>query len=229
MVRQRWQRRIDLPYAALNLRYNPFGELTRGQRLETAVPRCDLDSILEFLVPERRAVQFMGPAGSGKSTHLFCLADGLPKFCYVHLPEAKKREVPAREDLMIDEAQRLRRRPRMRLWRSARRIVLGTHVDLDRSLTSCGFSVRTIRLDQQPTATWLQQTVNQKLMVARRTEAPLASMNDATAVKLLREFGNNVRAIDRYLYERFQQFEERAADGQSLDMQALFTDEIASS
>ncbi len=205
-VLRRIHLRIDLPYATLNLRFNPFGELDREQLIDTAMPRCDFDYLVEHLREEHTAVQFMGPAGSGKSTHLLCLANRYPEFTYVHLPEHEKRVVPVCEDLMIDEAQRLGLRQRHRLWRGARRMVLGTHVCLQKSLRASGFRVRTIQLDQAPTTEWLQQTINRKISAARRHAGDIPYIDRGQAVRLLHKFGNNVRALNHYLYERFQQY-----------------------
>ena len=52
-------------YARLNLKFNPFGELTREQRRQVAV--AELTNVLDWLSEPRRAVQFVGPCGHGLS------------------------------------------------------------------------------------------------------------------------------------------------------------------
>ena len=60
-----------LPFAHLNLRFNPFEELTREERAVTAI--VDLDELPELHSKDRVAVQFLGEHGRGKSTHLIAL------------------------------------------------------------------------------------------------------------------------------------------------------------
>lgn len=198
---------IDFAYSRLGLRYNPFGELDRQQRIDTAVPRCDFRSVTAFLGSEpvsHRAVQFIGPPGSGKSTHLLMLASALPDFYYVHLPRNTRRLVPARQHLMIDEAQRLGWRQRRRLFHAAHSVVLGTHRCFARGLRKLGFEVITVSLTAAPEIDWLANVLEQKIRAAQRSENPdrQAGLIDEGAVVQLRdEFGNNIRGMERRLYE----------------------------
>ena len=198
---------IDFAYSRLELRYNPFGELDRQQRIDTAVPRCDFQSVISFLEsdPEsHRAVQFIGPPGSGKSTHLLMLATALPDFNYVHLPRNTRRLVPARHHLMIDEAQRLGWRQRRRLFHAARSVVLGTHRCFARGLRKLGFEVVTVSLTAAPEIDWLANVLEQKIRAAQRPkyrDRQVGLINGPTVVQLRDEFGNNIRGMERRLYE----------------------------
>lgn len=207
---------VDLPYAAINLRFNPFGEMDRHHKVAVTVPRCNLPGVLEFLTGERTAVQFTGRAGSGKSTHLLMLAERLEGFHYVYLPEAQWRSVPPRQHLMVDEAQRLGRLQRHRLFQSARRIILGTHHDLAAKLESLGFSVQTICLDRPPDAAWLKLAFDKKISAAQRGSGKIPEMTLAVARDLIEEFGNNVRGMERRLYETLQKLNDNPGDGYTI-------------
>ena len=212
---------IDFAYARLNLRFNPFGELDRQQKIDNAIPRCDVESICEFLsernasngnfdhcepAQDKRAVQFIGRPGSGKSTHLLMLASRLGNYAYVHIPQNCRRKIPARNFLMVDEAQRLTRRQGKHLLPQASRLIIGTHRCFDKRLVSQGFQVKTIGLDLNPDACWLANALQRKIESARReggTEPP--KISHSTVVKLIDEFGNNIRGMERKLYETLHQ------------------------
>jgi hypothetical protein len=208
---------IQYAYAASGLKYNPFGELERQQRMDQAFPRCDLASVVRFLGDDslnRRAVQFLGPCGSGKTTHLLALAGMLPAFHYCHLPPATRRYLPDLPHLMIDEAQRLGFWQRRRHFRQCQQLVLATHRCLAASLRRHGFAVLTLDLQHTPATEWLLKTWRQKLADAQRVptgaqsnrpgniKGPAASWLSADLVNQLRaDFGSNIRGMERRLYE----------------------------
>ena len=214
---------IDFAYSRLGLRFNPFGELDRQQRIENALPRCDLDSIRSYLQDnsclQQRAVQFMGPRGSGKSTHLLLLAARLPDFHYVHLPVDSKRDVPVCTNLMIDEVQRAGRRQQTLLFRNAQRVVLGTHRDFSNRLEESGFEVQTIALDEQPQIDWLVKTLNRKIELAQRpmaTKRAIPRIRHQTVVQLRQEFGSDIRGLEGRLYDVFQALNSGSPNGSPL-------------
>ena len=62
---------LNLPFAHLNLRFNPFGEATPEERAKLAV--VDIERFAQRLCAPGFAVQFIGEHGRGKSTHLLAL------------------------------------------------------------------------------------------------------------------------------------------------------------
>src|SRR5262249_43157873 len=94
------------PYRRWNLRRNPFGELTREERAELAL--VDVEQHLAELRQGRTALQFLGPCGHGKTTHLLALQRELDEAVYIYLPEdGPQPPIPAIRPLLLDEAQRL--------------------------------------------------------------------------------------------------------------------------
>ncbi len=80
------------PFARFHLYRNPFGELTRQERAELAV--VDLQPLVQWLnAPTRKGqvLQFVGPCGHGKSTHLLALGRELERTLgdcpYVYFPK----------------------------------------------------------------------------------------------------------------------------------------------
>lgn len=201
---------LSLSCAALNLRFNPFGELPLDQRGAAALPRCDMAAIMKSLRdPARVAIQFVGPCGSGKSTHLHMLSDAEPRFRYTWMPRWRISRMAGADYLMVDEAQRLAWPQRRRLFRQASRVVLGTHRDLGRRLQRSGFQVTTITLKGPPSTTQLAAILNRKIEWARRGPGPVPQVSIQQSQQLLNKFGNNLRAMHGWMYEEFQ----RSASG----------------
>jgi len=55
-----------LPYANINLRFNPFGELNPDERQQLAC--VDVSGLAQYLSAPRTAVQFLADHGRGKTT-----------------------------------------------------------------------------------------------------------------------------------------------------------------
>lgn len=198
---------MRLPFAHLNLRYNPFGELPLDQRPELAV--LDPQPYLELLRAPRAALQFMGDKGRGKTTHLLTLR-ALQPGPYLHLPEeGPLPEVPLREPLLyLDETQRLPRRVRKALYRGPSRLVLGAHEDHAPELRRAGRPVTTIMIGASLNEERLGQILVRRIEAARRGPGPVPEVPGSALETLLERFGDDLRAIEHYLYERFQALEE---------------------
>ena len=115
---------MQLAFLHLNLKRNPFGEITEDERARLAV--VDIDRILAALQNPHCAVQFLGEKGYGKTTHLIALRSRLSGAGYVHIPEGETRPLPEGNPIMIDEAQRLTWWQQKTLFRKKVPLVLGT-------------------------------------------------------------------------------------------------------
>lgn len=191
---------MQLPFAHLNLRINPFGEPSVEARAALAV--VDL--------PELRSgdpVQFVGESGRGKTTHLLALLARHPGAVYERLRENGDRyaaRVPAAVPFLLDEAQRLRPQLLRRLFSQHRTLALGTHDDLsrfsDRPLRTLHFSGLTLAR--------LRAIVARRIEWARRGPGPVPVVSDAALQTLLDRHASDVRAIEGRLYESFQSLQE---------------------
>jgi hypothetical protein len=192
------------PFAKLNLRRNPFGEVTWEERSELAV--ADTKPWVEFLRHPATAVQFIGPCGHGKTTHVLAIARSLPGAPYVHLPlEGPRPAVPDRRPVLIDEAQRLGFWQRRRVFARGGPLVLGTHNDLSRLLRRSGLEVWTVDVAADLSADRLMAILNKRIEASRITNGEVPCINRSYAVALRRDFGTNIREIERHLYLQFQQ------------------------
>jgi hypothetical protein len=182
-----------LPFARLHLRWNPFG----------AAPPEDLGRLAVAELPELRpgdAVQFIGEAGRGKTTHLLALRARYPDAVYERIPPGASRH----RSFLLDEAQRLRPRLLRRLLREISTVALGTHIDLSRIGRRPLATVRVGGLTPER----LAAIVERRIEWARRGPGALPRVPAAAIDALIARFGDDLRAIEARLYEAFQVMEE---------------------
>jgi hypothetical protein len=197
-----------LPFSHLNLRKNPFGELSVCERVQIAY--VDLEAALEHLKRKDKhgrgaVLQVVGEKGFGKSTHLLSIAARLPDAAYVYLPEDSKASIPRHGNpLLIDEAQRLTMWQRLQIFRSPRTLVLGTHVDFTRTLQRQGRIVFTLSAERHTTPQRVSEILNARIEAARRSGGAVPRITFKTAEQLFEQFGPDLRSIEHSLYDTFQ-------------------------
>jgi len=193
-----------LPFFHLNLRRNPFGELTAAERTRLAIVECD--AALQHLKSPRSVIQVVGERGYGKTTHLLALAAQFAENAYVHIPEGQRAAIPAQgEPLLIDEAQRMTFVQQWKTFRSQRRLVLGTHSDFEPALRRAGRQVLTIAADQFTDATRVQNLLNARIESVRRDAGSIPQISQGTAAELFKQYGSDIRSIEHSMYLTFQQ------------------------
>lgn len=186
------------PYAWLNLVRNPFGDLPAG-----AVGALWVGTLPVLWPGEVLLVR--GAEGRGKSALLRALQRAHPGAVYERIEEGETQLRtslrPAPSLLLIDEAQRLSRGARARLWAEAGALVLAAHADLSRECPRpCRvWWVRGLR----PEA--LLEIVARRIEWARRGPGPLPWVDAEGARALVARFGDDLRAIEEHLYDRLQE------------------------
>jgi hypothetical protein len=192
------------PYAQWNLRRNPFGELTREERGELAF--VEVESWLDELSRGRTALQFLGPCGHGKTTHLFALQRALPGATYVYLAEdGPQPRIPSVRPLLLDEAQRLGRWQRRAIFNQVGPLILGSHEDHTAELVRAGYRVVTEHVARLANPGRLRQALNRRIEASRSGPGPLPWIDEAQAAELHQRFGADIRQVERFLYDDFQQ------------------------
>ncbi len=192
----------QLPYAHLNLRRNPFGELTMTDWADLA--DVDIDECVLTLSQPNTAIQYIGDKGHGKTTHLLAIRSRFANPGYVHIPEGERRTIPSGSPVLIDEAQRLTPWQRWRLFQSSVPLVLGTHRDFTRQLERAGRRLTTVEVAQRTDVVRLHRLLNARIESVRRGLGPVPIISIGTAKDLLDQFGPNVRSIVQDLYSVFQ-------------------------
>ncbi|MDP7741580.1 MAG: hypothetical protein QGF67_09080 [Lentisphaeria bacterium] len=192
---------LDLPFAHLNLRFNPFGELEPQTRAELAV--VSLEDLPRQLQQQRLAVEFVGPHGHGKSTHLLALHALFAEAPYLKLYPDSTPDFAGAPLLFVDSIEHLPRRRRQRLYRRAKTLALTTHDSLQPELERAGYTVCTRHVDSTDAAT-IAELVRRRIEHARRAPGPLPDVDAAGIDRLKARFGGNIRAIENCLYDIFQ-------------------------
>lgn len=193
---------MGLAFAHLNLRQNPFGELTHGARASLAV--VDLEPVTGWLDAPRRAVQLLGDHGRGKTTHLLALQRAVPDACYVRAWRDRPLRLCTAAVLLLDEADTTW--PWVRwwaLWRAPARLVVSTHRDLSRELGLAGYAVRTVPVGR-PSPDRLAEVFLRRIEHCRRGPGPVPTVPPDLLAGLVRRHGDDVRAMEHELYDRVQ-------------------------
>ncbi len=196
------ERPLSLPFAQLNLRRNPFGEIEPAEQAELAV--VDVRRHVERLRRPGYAVQFLGERGRGKTTHLLAIRRHFPDAPYVHIGEGQRPRIPKGHPLFVDEIQRFSLRRRRRLFRRPVSLVLGTHEDVRAELAAAGFDVETVMAAASLDAATLCRIANRRIESARRAPGPVPQLGPTTARAMIRRFDDDVRSIHSCLYDLFQ-------------------------
>ena len=172
----------------------------------------EVEEFDEFLRKPGSVLQFVGEKGYGKTTHLLAIRSRFPDAAYVHIPEGERAEIPDGNPQLIDEAQRLTRQQKRRVFRSSVPLVLGTHRDFARELAWAGRRVRTVAVGDRMNSTLLTRILNSRIEWVRRDEGLVPGVRHRTAARLLERFGPDVRRIQYELYLAFQYMEDGIRD-----------------
>jgi len=192
---------VTLPYARLNLRRNPFGELGPEERAAIAV--VEADGLAERLQKPGLAVQILGGCGCGKTTWLLALLRGFPGAPFVKVVEGVRTALPAGHPLFVDDAHLLPPTRRRRLFGRRASFVLTTHVDLAAEIERCGLAAFTVRPAETQDVERLERAFALRVEAARRDSGPLPRVPRAMVEELVRRFGSDVRSMEHCLYHAF--------------------------
>lgn len=194
---------LRLPWARCNLIRNPFGELTRQERVELAV--VDVAGIAKRVTRRCCAVQLIGDCGRGKTTRMLALASKLPDSVYVYLPEDTPcPPIAEGHPLLIDEAQRLPWAARRLIFAAGIPLVLATHRDMSRSLRRHGYEVSNEQIGDGNTPELVFRLLNRRIEASRLASGPVPVLSLQNARWLVEHFGSDIRGIEGYLYEQAQ-------------------------
>lgn len=193
---------ISLAFEQLNLRWNPFGEPAPEDIAGLAV--VDVEAHVERLGRPGFAVQYLGEAGRGKSTHLRALHRYFPDMPYLSFPENTNiPRIPHAPVLFLDETQRLPSGLRRRIFSRRGSFVIGTHEDHSMELAQAHVEAVTIHL-RGMTPDRLGQIIERRLEWARRGPGPLPRLSPTRIGALIEAYGDDLSAIIACLYEEFQ-------------------------
>ncbi len=192
---------MKLPFIHLNLRFNPFGELTPDQRKELAV--VNIDSLKASLNKEAVAIQFLADHGRGKTMHLLFLHRYYSSAEYIKIYQDDKPAFSMQAVRFVDSVENLSKKSRFDLYNKTSSIAFTTHTDLSGELTDAGFNVITqnICMDDESI---LNQIFSRRIKYAQRNAGHVPVVNQLAIKKLKTLYGDDIRSMEAHLYELFQ-------------------------
>ena len=82
-------------------------------------------------------------------------------------------------------------------------LVLATHSDLTNSLRRAGYTVETATASEKISPERLQQIFGRRIELARLGDGEIPNITAEEIESLIRRFGDNIRAMEDDLYQRF--------------------------
>jgi hypothetical protein len=202
---------------------NPFGELLPAERAELAV--VDVRPWGEWLREgaglgqsrsRQRIVQLVGPCGHGKTTFLLSLCRYLshhlesePGYVYVP-PESPYPGIPSATPLVVDEADRLPSRQRRQMLNATGLLAIATHRDIASFFPQNRFEIRTFHVANRGNPVRLAAMLNRRVRASAVGNGPIPRISVLQASRLIARFGDDIRAIEEFLYDAFQQLKVNA-------------------
>ena len=199
---------ILLPFAHLNLRFNPFGELDRTQRTDLAV--AEVSVLVPRLQQPGFAVQFIDDGGCGKTSHILAIHRYFRSAPYIRLDEVDGSPIPTGNPLFLDELQTVPKWRRKIVFRRPVSFVIGSHQDHSAELRKEGITTRTIIPSESLCQETLHLIFHRRIELARRSPDPVPRIPQQTVQDLIGLCGKDVRKMENVLYDAFQNLKEVA-------------------
>lgn len=196
---------MKLPFSHINLRYNPFGELDQQQRLEVAV--VDVDKYKHILKEQGNAIQFVADHGRGKTTHLLSLYQYYLTAEYTQLYPGDKPDMSQHVMRFVDSVENMSKQERLAMYKNSPSLACTTHTDLTKELTAAGYKVFNIVVSLKNIET-IRQVFNRRIEFSRRYAGDIPVIDVQIVDKLIKQFGDDIRAMEHCLYEKFQNMEK---------------------
>ena len=194
-----------LAYEGLNLKRNPFGEPGPRERARLAI--LDVGAYEGLLREGGWVVQFIGESGRGKSTHMRALHARFPGAPFRYIAEGERPKIAPAPLWFLDETQRLSWWTLRRLFRGCEAMAIGTHADHSAQIRRAGKRVEVVEVGGVDRAL-LRRIFEARLEWARRGEGEVPWLEDEDLDALIGRFGDDVRGMEGWLYERVQRMEE---------------------
>jgi hypothetical protein len=194
----------NLPFAHLNLRRNPFGSLSRDERVELAV--VDLKNLPIALAEPGTAIQFLGPEGHGKTTHLISLHALFADKPYIQIHPGDRPKFSRSDLQFVDSIDHLSARQRRKIYGKSKSLACTTHVDVSPEMAAAGFRVHTCWIGGYD-AKRVKEVIHRRIEFARRDAGLVPTIDDEEVDHLMTRFGDDMRGMEWHLYEVFQRLE----------------------
>jgi hypothetical protein len=137
------------------------------------------------------------------------------KTVYEYLPERQRHFVTDTSGLnvfLLDEAQRLNGWQRRKLLKVAAQsylcLVISSHEDLTPLFARKGLNLTSVDLTEEIDMGWITAVIHKRLAYIAIPKQPHATLTPAAITYLVETFGQNLRQMEYFLYEVWQQLED---------------------
>ena len=131
---------------------------------------------------------------------------------YEYLPEGQRHFVTDTSELslfLLDEAQRLNWWQRRKLMKAAShlKLIISSHEDLTPLFAKKGLNLTSVDLSGEMDEGWITAVIHKRLAYFAIRNQPHAALTHAAIIYLVETFGQNLRQMEYFLYEVWQQLE----------------------
>lgn len=186
------------------MRRNPFGGLDARQLPDIVQPRPFTDEVRQHIrAGGRRALQFIGRQGRGKTTHLRLLAGEFPEGSLHMLPRESSEEAMLADPsplLFVDSIHHLSFAGRRALFRKDAFIVFTTHYTRWPACRSVGMPLTSYRF-RGLTVPEMTAIIRARTQDAMEDPGERWAIDEDAVQSLVRKFGDDYRGILNYLYQ----------------------------
>lgn len=188
--------------------FNPFSGILAEDLEKIIIPKFDVASIYaQIQQSESIAIEFVGKQGRGKTTHLVYLQRQMPQYpiylLNAHSNPSKLLQEKS-EVIFIDSIHHLSIFNRLKLFKSKKKIIYTTHWSRKIECFLVGKKHYAIPF-KGTTKEILRELLNKRLQLAASSNLYInEEFSDTDIEVLLKQFGDNYRAIINHLYEKYQ-------------------------
>ncbi|NHZ72114.1 MAG: hypothetical protein GWP17_03400 [Aquificales bacterium] len=141
-------------------------------------------------------------------------AKSADKIAYEYLPEGQhffETDTSGLDMFLLDEAQRLNWWQRRKLVKGAGnsrlRLIISSHEDLTPLFARKGLDLTSVNLSGEMDVGWITAVLDKRLAYFAIPHQPRATLTPAAITYLFQTFGQNLRQMEYFLYEVWQQLE----------------------
>ncbi len=201
------------PFYSLGYECNPFRALTDEEWVEVAVVPTQVQEVLDSGFSN---LQVLGEKGYGKTTLLLYLAAQQRyagrRVAYERIPEDGRTFQTALDNLdcfLLDEAQRLTNKERKRLMKQTEliQLIVSSHEDFNGVFSVHKRPIMTVNLGVNGRE-HLRAVLNRRLAYFSLKDSSRAFISDEMIDFVWGEFGRDIRAVEQFLYEYYQEMAE---------------------
>lgn len=189
-------------YKKLNLKKNPFGELTVAERKMLAVvDDAKINEWMKLVNSPNHILQLVADHGRGKTTHLLKLHEQCSDIPYIKLIQPINMQWINTPTYFVDSIENLSLPARLKLYKKYHSLVVTTHRNLSYEMKMMGKHVTSIDVSQMSLNHLYAMFAKRVDFVSGNEKYPVPSMQ--LLQNLQTHFGDDIRSMEGVLFELY--------------------------